>query len=1086
MNELKRFLSYFKEKELELKKIENEINSSKAETHTELCMLDEKYLAINKENEEKKRQVKAFIDIAKNSTSILKEPLEMKEFDKGVLAKLSVRINSYQINDIFATQLYTEASAQYLFLENELNNSDVYKSKEKESIIYELNSKINRKNIDKKRIINGIREVLESDSFKELFSKIEKIKNVYEKQINLKELTEEKEISIGSISFHLPIPVELNNLITWLNIYDSRLETIQIPCFINMKKGGVILAEYSNNTEDEVLNGIRTLFINLGRYFNNQLTQIVFIDPVRMNSSALGCVSSLANGANSFIDKVPTTIDGIRNTLNSIIAKLHKEDDTEAENCKRFFVFHNFPNGYDSTMISQIQQLCVNAKHYGINLILTNNISNKSYYVSDAFSYVKEIAIKIGLENLGFYYSGIDKNNKEFFKWYSAPNYLPEDIEKALVKERKQIDTGNNYESRIGLAFNNQINKGIRRIENIPYAVDKSGNLQYISFEDSDFATFICGASRSGKSTLLHTIITGIINNNHPDDIEIWLVDFKMTEFSQYTKNLPPHIRYVVLDESPELVYDLIDRLTEILIKRQNIFKGKWQKLQDVPPEKYMPALFVIIDEFSVMSQIVADSVANCPENYIIKMQMLLAKGAALGMHFIFSSQGFTDGSRGLNDYAKKQIQQRIAMKTEYDEIKATLDLKSISDDDRAIMEQLPVHHAIMRIPLNSDGNRLSMGKVLYISDYSKQDALISCMKNKYIPVNKFFPNDEDKYIYKQPVIIDGNSYISFYFKEDKISKTIQDNCFNEEITVFLGEPRRLITDYPVVIENGFCENVLLISPNKELDAGTSIVFTIIKSLEVQNIGVEILSSRKNLMCKKIITNKYFGGINTYIGLDDVCDEIHKIRQRIESGHEENKFFVLLGFESLINEMIYSEGVKNYNFSTNNVTVSENRLPKFDMMTKISKYQNGEISLEELRGNQVNPENHGEIQTNEKSESSYDAREDLKFIISQGPKLGYHFLCIFNSVEDFEQSKIDSSSFKHKILFRLPTSNARYLVGSVNAKIVSELEDHSFRYSNGLESISFRPYLHYGLSWDGWELSEEGTVETNEDEEYLL
>ena len=142
--------------------------------------------------------------------------------------------------------------------------------------------------------------------------------------------------------------------------------------------------------------------------------------------------------------------------------------------------------------------------------------------------------------------------------------------------------------------------KGNRSLSNIPYGVDADGNILYLDFENTNFATFICGASRSGKSTLLHTIITGILKNNHPDDVEVWLIDFKMTEFSRYISHLPPHVRYIILDESPELVYDIIDRLSEILLKRQNIFKGKWDKLSDVPAEKYMPSIFVIIDEFSV------------------------------------------------------------------------------------------------------------------------------------------------------------------------------------------------------------------------------------------------------------------------------------------------------------------------------------------------------------------------------------------------------------------------------------------------------------------------------------------------------
>lgn len=53
--------------------------------------------------------------------------------------------------------------------------------------------------------------------------------------------------------------------------------------------------------------------------------------------------------------------------------------------------------------------------------------------------------------------------------------------------------------------------------------------------------------------------------------------------------------------------------------------------------------------------------------------------------------------------------------------------------------------------------------------------------------------------------------------------------------------------------------------------------------------------------------------------------------------------------------------------------------------------------------------------------------------------------------------------FKHKLIFRTAKADAMSIVGSGNATVVSELEDHSFRYSNGLDSLSFRPYLHKGL-----------------------
>ena len=60
--------------------------------------------------------------------------------------------------------------------------------------------------------------------------------------------------------------------------------------------------------------------------------------------------------------------------------------------------------------------------------------------------------------------------------------------------------------------------------------------------------------------------------------------------------------------------------------------------------------------------------------------------------------------------------------------------------------------------------------------------------------------------------------------------------------------------------------------------------------------------------------------------------------------------------------------------------------------------------------------------------------------------------------------------------------DATEIIGSSNARVVAELENHSFRYSNGIDELSFRPYLHPGLSWDGWSMSGNVTSE----EEYLM
>jgi len=807
----------------------------------------------------------------------------------------------------------------------------------------------------------------------------------------------------------------------------------------------------------------------------------------------------------ALIENVPSSSEDIKKTIKSIVNELSHNDllDAGDRNTSREYliVVHNFPQGYDGQTVSQIQQLCVNSKHFKINMVLTTNTSGNAVISSDVINYIESFSYAIN--NDIFHEEG----NKDAvpFKWFVFDGIIPGDVVKRYIEEKPVIDKSSVYEKRIGLPMISNYSKGNRRLENIPYGIDHVGNIKTVGFEDSNFATFICGASRSGKSTLLHTLITGIIKDTHPDDVEMWLIDFKMTEFSRYTDHLPPHVRYIILDESPELVYDIINRLTEILQKRQNIFKGKWLKLDDVPTEKYMPAIIVIIDEFSVMSQIVADSIVNSKDNYSIKLQTLLAKGAALGLHFIFASQGFTSGTRGLNDFSKKQIQQRIAMKTEFNEIRETLDLKSASDDDKAMMEQLPVHHTLTRKAVDNKGNHLQLSEVLYISDYGNQERMIDSMRDAVVPMPKYYPQDNRAYIDKKTMIIDGNQYLPFNNKVDDIKEYLKRHAEvisdGETGYVFLGEPRRMMPLYPIEMNRGFCENVLILTNSGEKMPTTSIILSLEKSLGLQNIPLNIWTSKRDNVYRQYVGDCQGDASCIKKDLASICSEIRSIRKAIENKTETNRFFVMLGFESLILDMAFQKesSRKDTNERTQSgsvlseITVEKRKPGELDLLSKLNAAENGDIGFsnasEDVVDSSLVSDETSTIAnaTNSESDMIYDAREDLKYILMHGPNLGYHFIMVFNSVGEIKQCKTDLSLFKHKILFRTSRQEAMEIVGSTWANTVAGMDDHTFRYTDGIDSVSFRPFLHKGLSWDGWKISESGDIDSYEDEEeYLL
>ena len=1050
-------------------------------------------------------RTKALFDIARTHTSKHIEATEPIEYDHGVLSRLAVQINSGIKDDPFAGKLYTEASGQLMMLKNQLEVIDRRAEVMKQSVRNSYSEKKSSLVNNRESIKTEVASFLNSSEVMGFAKCIDYIKASYRESItnvsNAAGSSANMAIGMTKRSLAICSGCEQEYIRAFGDSIDVGSGTIDIPLFIDVNDGAVVVVKYINDTEESTLRGIQKLIINYGRLFRDRYAKVTFIDPIRYNSSSLGPLSELCGGEGALIENVPTSKEDIKKTINNLVRSLsHKENagiDSNEKDDNRLIVIHDFPRGYESEVVGQIQQLCVNAKHYGVHVILTSNFSNNGFMSSDVLNYIESFAAVINNK------SYLDKaSGTSFpFSWFEHSGALPAEITEKYIDARPVVNKSNVYEERVGLKPPMPYHKGYRFIENVPYGIDQNGVIQKLSFEGSNYATFICGASRSGKSTLLHTLITGIIKNMHPDDVEIWLIDFKMTEFSRYTNHLPPHVRYIILDESPELVYDIINRLTEILQKRQNIFKGKWLKLDDVPPEKYMPAIFVVIDEFSVMSQIIADSVLNSKDNYSIKLQALLAKGAAMGLHFVFASQGFTSGTRGLNDFSKKQIQQRIAMKTEYNEIRETLDLKSSSDDDKVMMEQLPVHHTLTRNTVDEKGNHLKQSKVMYISDYSKQEEMIESIKRSVTPAAKYDVRDPSVYINKRPMIIDGNSYLPYKEKETDIESFIESHhdILNDGETnyLFVGEPRRMVPLYPLEIERGFCQNVLIVTSNSEKLPATSILLSIEKSLQVQNTSINLWTSKKSNIYKQYIGECQGKPSNIAKGLEEVCERIKELKERITNRIESNQFYILLGFESLIMEMAFQEtdgsGHQDSRINSNflsKINVEKRKPGEMDLLSKLKAAESGDLiagidkSFDmDLSTAETDRQTDPDVFENS---DAYDAREDLKYILTHGPNLGYHFIMVFNGVGEMKQCKMDISLFKHKMLFRTARQEAIEVVGSSGSNVVSELDDHTFRYTDGIESVSFRPYLHKGLSWDGWSVTEYGEVDEFGEEEYLL
>ena len=172
----------------------------------------------------------------------------------------------------------------------------------------------------------------------------------------------------------------------------------------------------------------------------------------------------------------------------------------------------------------------------------------------------------------------------------------------------------------------------------------------------------IAGRTGSGKSTLLHVMITAAGMWYGPDQLEMYLIDFKKgVEFKAYTGGRLPHVRAVAIESDREFGLSVLQRLDDELTKRGELFRklgaqdlGGARKLA---PEEHLPRVLLLIDEFQEFFT-VDDEVAS---DASLLLDRLVRQGRAFGVHVILGSQTLS-GAYSLARSTLGQIGVRVAL----------------------------------------------------------------------------------------------------------------------------------------------------------------------------------------------------------------------------------------------------------------------------------------------------------------------------------------------------------------------------------------------------------------------------------------
>jgi S-DNA-T family DNA segregation ATPase FtsK/SpoIIIE len=183
----------------------------------------------------------------------------------------------------------------------------------------------------------------------------------------------------------------------------------------------------------------------------------------------------------------------------------------------------------------------------------------------------------------------------------------------------------------------------------------------------------IAGKTGSGKSTLLHALITQVALHYSPDQVELYLVDFKKgVEFKTYAVHELPHARVVAVESEREFGLSVLQRLdaelkfrgeryrelgvTDLAAYRQAraAANGQGQNSANLPP---LPRILLIVDEFQEFF-VEDDKIA---QEASLLLDRLVRQGRAFGIHVLLGSQTL-GGAYSLARSTIDQMTVRIAL----------------------------------------------------------------------------------------------------------------------------------------------------------------------------------------------------------------------------------------------------------------------------------------------------------------------------------------------------------------------------------------------------------------------------------------
>lgn len=586
-----------------------------------------------------------------------------------------------------------------------------------------------------------------------------------------------------------------------------------------------------------------------------------------------------------------------------------------------------------------------------------------------------------------------------------------------------------------------------------------------VRFNSGDYIhAFILGQSGSGKSVLLNNIISSAILKYSPEDLMLYLMDFKGVEFNRYRGI--KHTKAVLVDNSdPQMTLEVLRELREENKHRVKLWQKEGVNNIDGYNKKYphrrLPQILFVADECQVMFK---ENMSNGTERIIQQeiseiLNIIATQGRSQGIHMLLATQ--------------------------------QLDETDISGQ---ILKNLTECFLLMSAPTDSD--RL----VPDSSDMtSRQMTGMACYYHKrelQSQVQTFFANDEEladaigaAQTKASSLPGNGEHYFcgSSLFYLDQNKDVIAQNEYDCPIAL-IGQNIGInagATTLP--LRNDFMENILIFGANKEEQSaavamnalaslmlsyqqkGIACDFMVIDCLIQQNSKFKTLLEdwRAKGLCR-LIPRQESGGV-----LHDLVDDIsnNAAKPTILAIIGQERFIEMkrkLSLQGLSSDNNDWADIDDFDFDSleplQDLDIDESAV--IPELTEEQKQQLQKMLEEDQPITEASPSEEKEPTEELSFADRMTYPKALSYILDEGPLQGVHTLLLVdkpgNILFEGDYDVNDTDKFRHKIILRSENKFLQPMRFSqeIDVETLSDEEEHlrAYYYPEGDDPVLFTPY----------------------------